>query len=368
MGGVFKQSQAQSERQQRRSPDDSGKEADVTDSTQRLQYMRQLAAGKPPGKPSRSYLLPLIGLTALSLGIGLYFYPPEHGFTWGGVNAWLNESTTGSSSPEPASLEPAEAGMVSLPGGVLLLGKRNGPRDAQPVVEVRISPLRISPFETTNAQFAAFVEATNYLTDAERRGRSWVFAAQTGEASIVDGANWRHPTGPESTIIGRDDYPVLQVSWYDARAYAEWAGQRLPTEAEWEYAARGGQTEAAYPTAENYGNVWQGRFPFADAASDGYAEVAPVGKFAPNAFGLYDMAGNVAEWCGDYYAEDAYQLADRVDPVGPSEGEERVVRGGSWLSAEQDDRSEAMVWYRSHAAPRSPNNFTSFRCVQSERR
>ncbi|UUO06303.1 formylglycine-generating enzyme family protein [Blastopirellula sp. J2-11] len=337
----------------------------MTKSTPRLQYMRQLAAGKPPGQPRRSYLLPIAGLVILSLGVGFYFFPPEGGFPALSI-AGLTGSTH--STPRAEVMESDDDGMISLAGGLFLLGKPDGPLDAQPVVKVNISPLRIDQHETTNAQFAAFVEATQYLTDAERRGRSWVFDAKTGEASIVDGAQWRYPTGPGSTIIGREDYPVLQVSWYDARAYAEWAGKRLPTEAEWEFAARGGQNVGEYPAHDaegKIGNVWQGRFPFADAASDGYAEVAPVGKFAANGFGIYDMAGNAAEWCSDHYAEDSYQLADRVDPVGPVDGEERVIRGGSWLSSEQDGVSEAMVWYRSHSVPRSPNNFTGFRCVQS---
>ncbi|MCC9607189.1 formylglycine-generating enzyme family protein [Blastopirellula sp. JC732] len=338
----------------------------MTKQPDRLQYMRSLAAGKPPNKPSRSYLLPIVGLAILSLGVGFYFFPPEGGFPKLNI-AGLTGMAPESDAPS-AQLDVADPdGMIALAGGQFLLGKTGGPVDAQPVVKVTISPLRVDQHEVTNAQFAAFVEATQYLTDAERRGRSWVFDAKTGEASIVDGAQWRYPTGVDSTIIGRENFPVLQVSWYDARAYAEWAGKRLPTEAEWEYAARGGQIDADYPQSDaegKVGNVWQGRFPFADAASDGYGDLAPVGKFAANGYGLYDMAGNAAEWCGDHYAEDAYQLADRVDPAGPLDGEERVIRGGSWLSSEQEGVSEAMVWYRSHAAPRSPNNFTGFRCVK----
>ncbi|PQO43655.1 formylglycine-generating enzyme family protein [Blastopirellula marina] len=337
----------------------------MTKQSDRLQYMRRLAAGKSPTKPSRSYLLPIVGLVVLSLGVGIYFFPPDSGFpklSIPGLTAAPVEAE-----PLPAADLADEEGMVALPGGQFLLGKPDGPLDAQPAVKVSVSPLRIDQHEVTNAQFAAFVEATQYLTDAERRGRSWVFDSKTGEGAIVDGADWRHPAGPGSTIIGRETQPVLQVSWYDARAYAEWAGKRLPTEAEWEFAARGGRTDGDYPAQDadgKVGNVWQGRFPFADAAADGFAEVAPVGKFAANGYGLHDMAGNVAEWCSDYYAEDAYQLADPRDPIGPAAGDQRVIRGGSWLSSEQNGVSEAMVWYRSHAAPRSPNNFTGFRCVR----
>ncbi|TWT32864.1 formylglycine-generating enzyme family protein [Blastopirellula retiformator] len=338
----------------------------MTKQTDRLQYMRSLAAGNPPTKPTRSYLLPIVGLVILSLGAGFYFFPPDGNFPK------LSVAGLTGSQPEPI-VEPGEIdladadGMIAIPGGQFLLGNASGPVDMQPVVKITISPLRVDQHEVTNAQFAKFVEATRYLTDAERRGRSWVFDAKTGESSIVDGAEWRHPTGPDSTIIGRENFPVLQVSWYDARAYAEWAGKRLPTEAEWEFAARGGKIDGDYPAQDadgKVGNVWQGRFPFADAASDGYGDLAPVGKFVPNGYGLHDMIGNAAEWCSDYYAEDAYQLADLADPVGPGEGEERVIRGGSWLSQEQEGVSEAMVWYRSHAAPRSPNNFTGFRCVR----
>jgi formylglycine-generating enzyme required for sulfatase activity len=260
----------------------------------------------------------------------------------------------------------------------------NTNENERPVHGVRISGFFMDRTEVTNAQFAAFVAATGYKTTAERPvdweelkkqvppgtpkpadsvlapGALVFIPPDKPLADLTDysqwwrwvnGADWRHPSGPGSDIVGKDDHPVVQVSWDDAVAYATWAGKRLPTEAEWEYAARGGLAGKRYPWGDqqpsdrdaNVANIWQGRFPDQNAAVDGFAATAPVGRYPANAFGLHDMAGNVWEWCSDWYRADAYAIAMRAgvvsDPKGPDRSwdpqepnvPKRVTRGGSFL-------------------------------------
>jgi formylglycine-generating enzyme len=233
----------------------------------------------------------------------------------------------------------------------------NGRADAyegdgeQPVRDVTVGPLAVSATTVTNAEFAAFVEATGWVTDAERYGWSFVFGGllpddfpdTRGVAEApwwrqVYGADWRRPDGPQSTIEGRDDHPVVQVSWNDAVAYAEWADGRLPTEAEWELAARGGLEQQPFPwgpelepDGEHRMNVWQGEFPSSNTEADGWYGPAPVRSYPSNGYGLYEMTGNVWEWCQDWYAPDSYQRDTTDHPVGPPGGERRVMRGGSYL-------------------------------------
>jgi formylglycine-generating enzyme required for sulfatase activity len=269
---------------------------------------------------------------------------------------------------------PAAAGdFVRIDGGSFRMGDDGFYREEVQVRTVTVGAFEIGRTEVTNADFRAFVDATGYVTTAERdldpethpdwpadllQAGSMVFAPPPADAEgpartgwrYVHGASWRHPEGPGSDIAGRDDYPVVQISFEDAQAYADWAGARLPTEAEWEYAARGGLDGARYVWGETYNpaegwkaNTWQGAFPTADAAQDGFHGTAPVAQFAPNGYGLYDMAGNVWEHVADWWVP-GHPGIDQTDPRGPSEalaarfsppeiGPRGVVKGGSWLCA-----------------------------------
>jgi len=220
-----------------------------------------------------------------------------------------------------------------------------------PVHDVVVEPFRIDAHAVTNDAFAGFVDATGHRTDAEQYGWSFVFGGflpddfpdtRAVEATPwwrqVYGADWRHPEGPQSELGDRGDHPVIHVSWRDAVAYCEWSGTRLPTEAEWEYAARGGTTGTAFPWGddlepggEHRMNVFQGNFPGDNTVADGYAGTAPVDAFPPNGFGLHNVTGNVWEWCADWYEPGYYARAPRESPTGPDHGEHRVMRGGSYL-------------------------------------
>lgn len=287
-------------------------------------------------------------------------------------------------SPPLESLD-RQAGMLRLIGGRFTLGHTYGSFDNRPPHEVTLDPFWLDEHEVTNAEFARFVEATQTITTAQQIGKANVFDRSKKNWSVVKGADWRHPDGPQSTITGSGSLPVVQVSWHDALAYARWAGKRLPTEAEWEYAARAGLHEADYPWGreellhrqervhqqdrahQHYqANYWQGRFPQGDTGEDGYQGLAPVGAYRPNRFGLVDMAGNVAEWCADFYQTDYYAVSPERNPPGPQRGIEHVVRGGSWLSAEQTNRGHT-VWARDNLPASSSNNYTGFRCAADAR-
>ncbi len=221
----------------------------------------------------------------------------------------------------------------------------------EPVHRVRLAPFLIAAYAVTNDQFAAFVDATGHVTDAERYGWSFVFAGllpdDFGDTRgvvgaqwwrQVFGATWRQPEGPHSDLDGRGDHPVVHVSWFDAVAYCRWSGTRLPTEAEWEHAARGGLTGCAFPWGDELEpggvhrmNVWQGRFPVENTAADGFVGTAPVDAFGPNGYGLYNMCGNVWEWCADWFDPGYYERSPLDAPTGPASGTARVMRGGSYL-------------------------------------
>ena len=246
---------------------------------------------------------------------------------------------------------------AELPAASFRMGNPRGdgyPADGEePVHEVSLSPFRIATGPVTNEQFAEFTEATGHVTEAERFGWSFVFSgflpedfeptrAVSGATwwRQVHGAQWRHPEGPGTGIEERADHPVVHVSWNDAMAFCRWSGTRLPTEAEWEYAARGGLEGAPFPWGDELEpdgrhmmNVFQGEFPGANSCEDGWAGTSPVGSFPANGFGLFDMTGNVWEWCADAYDRGYYAESPAVDPQGPPKGPEgpRVVRGGSYL-------------------------------------
>jgi formylglycine-generating enzyme required for sulfatase activity len=255
--------------------------------------------------------------------------------------------------------------MVLVPGGRYAMGSDRGAADEAPVHAVIVRPFWIDRTEVTVEQFARFVARTRHVTDAERAGASSVFDLEAGSWSLVAGADWRHPDGPGSRA--RPDEPVVQVSWNDARAYARWRGGRLPTEAEWELAARGGLPgkrfawgDALRPGGRVVANFWQGSFPRRDTGEDGYRGRAPVGRFPPNGYGLYDVTGNAWEWCADWYADDYFARSPAVDPAGPTTGLERVMRGGSFLCAE-NFCTNFRVAGRSHATPDSASSNVGFR-------
>ena len=276
--------------------------------------------------------------------------------------------------------------LVALDGGEFVMGSDAGlgyPGDGEePARRVTIDPFAIDRYAVTNAQFAAFVDATGHVTEAERFGWSFVFAGLLPDDFVdtrgvvgaewwrqVVGAQWRHPEGAQSDLGGRRDHPVLHVSWNDAQAYCDWAGLRLPTEAEWEFAARGGLENQQYPWGDDLlldgvhrCNVWQGTFPRENTLDDGYFGTAPVDAFAPNAYGLYNVVGNVWEWCLDWFDAEFHRDGPRVNPVGPPRGNLRVMRGGSFLCHESYC-FRFRVSARSSNSPDSSTGNLGFRCA-----
>jgi formylglycine-generating enzyme required for sulfatase activity len=279
-------------------------------------------------------------------------------------------------------------GMVHVPAGSFLMGtdsEEGFEADGEgPVREVYTDAYYIDEGHVTNDDFAAFVEDTGYETEAERFGWSFVFhkflpkkkargAQRVQQAPwwcAIDGACWKHPEGRGSHVSGRRDHPVVHVSWNDAVAYARWAGKRLPTEAEWERAARGGLQQATYPWGdeltpggEHRCNIWQGSFPRHNTAEDGFRGTAPVGSFPPNGYGLYGVAGNAWEWCRDWFSADFHVDGPRENPEGPSEGEAKVMRGGSYL-CHRSYCNRYRVAARSQNTPDSSTGNMGFRCAR----
>jgi formylglycine-generating enzyme len=278
--------------------------------------------------------------------------------------------------------------MALLPDGDFLMGSEDRlayPDDGEsPVRRVRLSSFRIDLFAVTNDEFSRFVDDSGYVTEAERLGWSHVFAGLLPDSlqqergvgrapwwRQIEGADWRHPEGPGSGIETRKDHPVVHVTWNDAHAYATANGKRLPTEAEWEYAARGGLEGEPFPWGselepgdEHWMNVWQGRFPRANTVADGYYGTCPVDAFPPNAYGLHNMTGNTWEWCADWFRR-SYQTRDRhTNPRGPQAGTHKAMRGGSYLSHASYCR-RYRVSARSSLTPDSSSGDIGFRCAAS---
>lgn len=315
---------------------------------------------------------------------------------------------------------PAPGGMAWIPGGEFSMGAadprgndRNdvgmhATQDSRPIHRVHVDGFWMDKTEVTNKQFALYVKATGYVTVAERALNAKDFPGAPSENlvagsvtfappehavplnnhfqwwSYVKGANWRHPLGPKSSLQGRESHPVVHVAYEDAQAYAKWAGKRLPTEAEWEFAARGGLSGNIYPWGNEFkkngrwmANTHQGHFPDQDTGADNFQGIAPVAQFPPNGYGLYDVGGNVWEWVSDWYRPDYYGQLARAggvarnpkgpkSPYDPSEPTEkkRVHRGGSFLCTEQYC-SRYMVGTRGKGEVSTGTNHLGFRCAKS---
>lgn len=321
------------------------------------------------------------------------------------------------SAPGNDPAQPTPSSMVWIPGGEFRMGsdESTARSDEQPAHRVRVGGFWIDATEVTNRQFEEFVRATAYTTTAERSPvadellanlpegtpppdpallvpGSLVFTPPDHAVPLDDvrlwwtwtpGANWRHPEGPDSDLVGREEHPVVQVSWDDAVAYARWTGKRLPTEAEWEFAARGGLTGMPYvwgnePPSLTHpqANLWTGKFPHENSAADGFLRTAPVGKFAANGYGLYDMSGNVWEWCSDWYDRELYQQRSQseatTDPQGPDSSSDplrpymsqRSQRGGSFL-CNDGYCSRYRPSARHGCTPDTGMSHVGFRCVKS---
>lgn len=283
--------------------------------------------------------------------------------------------------------KPSTNEMVYLLGGDFLMGtngKDGFPADGEgPIRKVKVKSFYMDKYAVTNEEFAEFIEETDYKTEAEIFGWSFGFysflsdntarkvegnVAGTPWWAVVNDADWRKPEGFDSNIADRMNHPVVHISWNDAMAYCKWAGKRLPTEAEWEYAARGGLEQKLYPWGddltpggEHQCNIWQGVFPRRNTEKDGYAGTAPVNSFKPNDYGLYNMSGNVWEWCSDWFARSIHKKGGYDNPQGPPSGETKLMRGGSYL-CHKSYCNRYRVAARSSNTPDSSTGNIGFRC------
>jgi sulfatase modifying factor 1 len=372
---------------------------------------------------ARAHSLPSIfALAILSLATaGLVIWSLREAKTFQADASAIDHSATAVSfrptveNKNPTPQEPPD-GMVWIPGGEFSMGAQDPPdmdpvgmkatEDSRPIHRVYVDAFWMDQTDVTNEQFAKFVRATGYVTVAERKPRAEDFpTAPPGNlvaGSVVfappdhpvplnadlqwwtykKGADWRHPLGPQSNLKGKENYPVVQVAYEDAMAYAKWASKRLPTEAEWEFAARGGQAGKIFvwgdefrPKGKWMANTFQGHFPDTDSGHDGYVGIAPVAQFPTNPYGLYDMAGNVWQWTSDWYRPDYYQKLASAgvvahNPQGPESSYDpsepgqpkRVQRGGSFLCTDQYC-SRYIVGTRGKGEVSTGSNHVGFRCV-----
>ncbi|MEO6174471.1 MAG: formylglycine-generating enzyme family protein [Flavobacterium circumlabens] len=371
------------------------------------------------------WIFAILTITTISIAYGFtkFIAPKEKSAAMDCTEA---AATTAASEFEPTIVNknsaPAKApkGMVWIPGGEFSMGSnvedeslcsiKGVTKDAAPIHRVYVDGYFMDETEVTNEQFAKFVNATGYVTVAEQKPTQEEFPDAPAENliagsvifsptpaavnlndflqwwSYVGGTDWKHPLGPESSIKGKEKYPAVQITYEDAAAYAKWAGKRLPTEAEWEFAARGGKTGNLYawgntlkPNGKFQANIYQGHFPIkdGDTGEDGFKGIAPTAQFKPNAYGLYDMAGNVWEWVNDWYSPSYYSELNKDgktaknpqgpdsynDPNDPTE-KKRVHRGGSFLCTDQYC-TRYMVGTRGKGEIRSAANHLGFRCVKS---
>jgi formylglycine-generating enzyme required for sulfatase activity len=380
-------------------------------------------AGTTPPR-ARRWIAVAVILIATAAGITFAMLTREHATPEGrpapvaemAVRAPAFAPTVANTSSPPA---PAPEGMAWIPGGEFSMGAADplaqdanivgmkATEDSRPIHRVRVRGFWMDKTEVTNRAFAKFVQATGYVTVAERQptleefpgappenlvAGSVVFAPPDHEVPLNDhfqwwswvtGANWRHPTGPDSDLKGREDYPVVHVAYEDAEAFAKWAGKRPPTEAEWEFAARGGLAGALYPWGNDFrrdghymANTHQGHFPNEDTHADAHGGIAPVAQYPANGYGLYDVAGNVWEWTSDWYRPDYYAALLEEggvtdNPKGPDSSNDpsepgvakRVHRGGSFLCTEQYC-SRYMVGTRGKGEPSTGTNHLGFRLVK----
>jgi formylglycine-generating enzyme required for sulfatase activity len=276
--------------------------------------------------------------------------------------------------------------MVRLESARFLMGTdfADGfPADGEgPVRAIHVDHFCMDRSPVTNAQFKEFADRTGYLTDAERFGWSFVFTGTleaekpgTQPAGLpwwrrTEGAMWRCPEGPDSSVGNRESHPAVHVSWRDASAYAAWAGKRLPTEAEWEYAARSGLEQKLYPWGDELTpggrhlcNIWQGEFPERNTAEDGYVTTSPIDAYPPNGFDLLSITGNVWEWCADWFSPDEHLVSNRDNPLGPAYGLAKVIKGGSFLCHASYCNRYRVAARTSNTQDSSTSNM-GFRCVR----
>lgn len=381
----------------------------------------------PPRRPTG--LLIALGVAALVVAVGAWWSqsnrhasaagPQDPGSRAIAAAPAVPTGPFGATVPGSAKAPgPAPDGMVWIPGGEFSMGSDAAndsmcgqpglTRDALPIHRVFVDGFWMDQTEVTNEQWEKFAQATGYRTIAEIAPTKEEFPTAPPENLVAGstvftpsptpvplnnyfqwwryekGANWRHPEGPESDLKGREKHPVVHIAYPDAVAYARWAGKRLPTEAEWEFAARGGQAGELYawgndlkPGEKWMANIYEGQFPVKDTGADGFAGIAPVAQFPPNAYGLYDVAGNVWEWCNDWYRPDYYAQLVRTggltrnpqgpdtpwDPAEPTE-KKRVHRGGSFLCTDQYC-TRYMTGTRGKGEATTGSNHLGFRCVKA---